>query len=471
MRIKVGVDHIPVCYNDINKGAVEPLARSMVDYQHGATRFDIAKGDNETRPANIALNFIIKMTNDAKIPTGCVIPYARADDSQVYPRSPWHICSGSGKDRSDYEELFKVIGTRFTGSGTAFEFSVPKLQGQFIRGVDHGVGMDPDERSRLPAPNNDYGRGFVGTTQDYATSTQKRTVNIDHYPKKSYSLSYITKGHTNQEAGKSSSKQTWAGWAEETRPDNVAVSYWINARDSAPNLFPLGGIIAVPGGLEPDPNYWTPADGRSLLIADYPKLFDALQITWGGTLDHTKFNLPDLRDQFLRAADTNINPHPGEDPDRFRRYSEKTGGAKKGTGSQQDFATGCPKLWQQLQGTTVVRTQDSELLQIDLMPQLASKPNESEKIDRGINISVPGNWNDNVAGIDSNKPMGEHTNRRSFFAIDWKMSTEKDEYGKDKNLANPDTETAPKHVSVSFFVKTPTHSPTSAQPVKHPSKL
>jgi hypothetical protein len=90
-------------------------------------------------------------------------------------------------------------------------------------------------------------------------------VNIHHYPKKSYSNAYIIKGHTNEEAGNSSSEQMWTVWAKEIRLDNVAVSYWINAQDSESILFPLGGIIAVPGELEPDPTYWTPADGRSLL--------------------------------------------------------------------------------------------------------------------------------------------------------------------------------------------------------------
>jgi hypothetical protein len=66
--------------------------------------------------------------------------------------------------------------------------------------------------------------------------------------------------------------------------------------------------------------------------------------------------------------------------------------------------------------------------------------------------------------------MGEHTNSDSF-AVDWTMITEKDKDGNDKFLTTPDNETAPKHASVAFFVKTATYSPTSAQPVGFPSKL
>jgi microcystin-dependent protein len=60
-------------------------------------------------------------------------------------------------------------------------------------------------------------------------------------------------------------------------------------------ILPIAGSITAPNVL--------PCDGRSLLRADFPKLFAVIGVTWGAA-DGTHFNLPDFRDRALYGVGT-----------------------------------------------------------------------------------------------------------------------------------------------------------------------
>ena len=49
-------------------------------------------------------------------------------------------CNGQSVSRTTYAALFAVIGTTYGGSGS--NFNVPDLRGEFVRGWDHGRGVD-----------------------------------------------------------------------------------------------------------------------------------------------------------------------------------------------------------------------------------------------------------------------------------------------------------------------------------------
>jgi microcystin-dependent protein len=52
-------------------------------------------------------------------------------------------CNGAVLLRADEPDLFGVIGTTFnTGGETGAQFRLPQLQGEFVRGWDHGRGVD-----------------------------------------------------------------------------------------------------------------------------------------------------------------------------------------------------------------------------------------------------------------------------------------------------------------------------------------
>lgn len=59
------------------------------------------------------------------------------------PTAPagWLICDGTLYERSEYIDLFSVIGTTY-GNTTSTNFRVPDLRGTFVRGIDLGKGLD-----------------------------------------------------------------------------------------------------------------------------------------------------------------------------------------------------------------------------------------------------------------------------------------------------------------------------------------
>jgi hypothetical protein len=117
---------------------------------------------------------------------------------------------------------------------------------------------------------------------------------------------------------------------------------------------PVGTILAYGGPLQvldPDsntlaptlPSNWLVCDGRPVNREKYPKLFDAIQCTYGGDAE-PMFNLPDLRGMFLRGVSRNADgsDHPDGDPDRESREAQvhpaapnSPGNAKNDVGSRQ----------------------------------------------------------------------------------------------------------------------------------------
>lgn len=57
---------------------------------------------------------------------------------------------------------------------------------------------------------------------------------------------------------------------------------------------------------------WLLCDGETLVIREYPDLFNAIRNFWGGD-GQEKFRLPDLRGQFLRGVDHEAKKDPGVD--------------------------------------------------------------------------------------------------------------------------------------------------------------
>jgi Phage Tail Collar Domain len=97
-------------------------------------------------------------------------------------------------------------------------------------------------------------------------------------------------------------------------------------RDILKHLNPVGTIQAY-GGIS-DPDGYMICDGRALLRSEYPDLFAVIGTSYGAP-DSTRFNIPDLRGEFLRGADN------GAGVDTDTRQALKTGGNTSGVGSKQ----------------------------------------------------------------------------------------------------------------------------------------
>jgi len=104
------------------------------------------------------------------------------------------------------------------------------------------------------------------------------------------------------------------------------------------------GVIAALGRLG-----WLPCDGSSLLIDDYPELYNVIRLNYGGEYSNgvpVKYNLPALSSQFVRGVNLNAtNPATGGtvDPDAATRLASGPGGTTGNqVGSMQLPATGAP---------------------------------------------------------------------------------------------------------------------------------
>lgn len=121
----------------------------------------------------------------------------------------WLECNGAAISRTTYATLFASIGTAWgTGDGST-TFNVPDLRGEFLRGWDHGRGVDT-------------GRAFASAQSDDIKTIPDVWL---------WSGSESTKGFADgtNYLGRGSTQNRPADWPDgtETRPRNKAVMYVI----------------------------------------------------------------------------------------------------------------------------------------------------------------------------------------------------------------------------------------------------
>lgn len=109
---------------------------------------------------------------------------------------------------------------------------------------------------------------------------------------------------------------------------------------------PVGTIVAFGGPESQIPDGWLHCNGKPYDASSYPKLAEVLAKSWGGNSSGTRFNVPDLRGQFLRGWDENADV----DPDKLARTSKNGGKSGNNVGSYQEDATSLPN--QEFRGNT-----------------------------------------------------------------------------------------------------------------------
>lgn len=182
------------------------------------------------------------------VPIGTILPFA----SDIEP-SGWMVCDGRELSRTNYPELYAVIGEAWGSSGVDV-FNIPDLRGRFLRGHDDGAGRDPDAASRGSDKTGAASGDNVGSVQGDATSknglTATSTGNVDTGGAHSHNISaayagslgppynladgssaaltgtYGTSLHTGHTHGLSLST-TINSNDNETRPINASVTYII----------------------------------------------------------------------------------------------------------------------------------------------------------------------------------------------------------------------------------------------------
>lgn len=105
-----------------------------------------------------AVNFCLEQL----VPPGSIAAYGGTSDP-----TGWNICDGRAVSRTDpvYVKLFAKIGTAFGAGDGVNTFNIPLGNGLALRGVDNGVGNDPDSNSRIASlPGGNTGDN-VGSLQ------------------------------------------------------------------------------------------------------------------------------------------------------------------------------------------------------------------------------------------------------------------------------------------------------------------
>jgi microcystin-dependent protein len=175
-------------------------------------------------------------------PVGTVAAYGGQISGEVLAvlkNAGWLLCDGSLYSSTDpaYAELFKLIGFSFGGDGTK-QFAAPDLRARFIRGADHGKGVDPGPRT---------GGSAVGSLQGYATALPgipfssdscwtDHTHSVPHIPVDDHNTALALGGGSAQEwSGSVQNTSTngvhahviAGGGDAETRPQNIYLYYLI----------------------------------------------------------------------------------------------------------------------------------------------------------------------------------------------------------------------------------------------------
>ena len=164
-------------------------------------------------------------------PAGQIVCFAAAQAPEG-----WLECDGSALDRSVYAGLFQVIGTVFGQGDGSSTFNLPDLRGEFIRGWDHGRGVDGGRvfgSAQLDAMQNLTGslgniyKGLGGS--DGGTSPPQTTGNAFGWSSIAgvYNTSHIAASQADQGFGPVFNASYQARTASENRPRNRALTFCI----------------------------------------------------------------------------------------------------------------------------------------------------------------------------------------------------------------------------------------------------
>ncbi len=259
------------------------------------------------------------------IPVAAVIPWD--SDSNVIP--PGFLeCDGSAISRTEYADLFGVIGTKYGAGDGSTTFNVPDytdgvfLEGSDTAGTSHAAGLpnitgkfaslgtdaknqisdskykngdgaisfDLDGNPLWYYANNAYGVG--GWSFDASQSNAIYGASATVQPKSSttrYLIKFIPSVPESEASAAASASVAQAA-------AQAAESYAGSAGIPVGTLFPYAADTVTP------PTGFLFCNGQAVSRTMYPDLFSVLGTTWGAGDGSTTFNLPKSEDLVLQGA-------------------------------------------------------------------------------------------------------------------------------------------------------------------------
>ena len=162
-----------------------------------------AKVDNhEAKPAPHSGHATKAELEEWGVPVGTILSFAGQTPPDGYLE-----CNGQAVSRTKYAALFAAIGTIWGSGNGSTTFNLPDLRGEFLRGWDHGRGVDP-------------GRNFGSWQADELKSHRHDYVGVEWQD-------LVDIGDDTRRMGISAIQTTTATGGPETRPRNIAVMYII----------------------------------------------------------------------------------------------------------------------------------------------------------------------------------------------------------------------------------------------------
>jgi len=278
----------------------------------------VARTSAETRPRNIAVMWCIKAWNapinqgnidvaalvkevsrlGSAVPVGAVMAFPTG----IVPPGFLEL-NGSVQSTSTYPDLAAYLGTTYNkGDEGAGNFRLPESRGEFLRGWDHGRGVDP-------------GRA-IGSWAPDELKSHVHQVDAPANPS-GFGQDKVARGNRSDSNG---TPQTTATGGSETRPRSIAVMWCIKAWNAPINQgnidvaalanevaqlkssVPVGAVLSFPTGVVPAG--YLELDGSVQSIATYPDLAGYLGTKFNkGDEGAGNFRLPESRGEFLRGWD------------------------------------------------------------------------------------------------------------------------------------------------------------------------
>ncbi|MDO9346138.1 MAG: phage tail protein [Pseudomonas sp.] len=225
---------------------------------------------------------------------------------------------GSVKSASAYPDLAKFLGTAFNkGDEGAGNFRLPESRGEFLRGGDHGRGVDAGrvvgsyQSDAVQNVTGNFGRVVpVGDAiKDASGPFQPGDATGSVATGSNATLRHITfdlsrSARTAAETRPRNLAVLWCikAWNAPINQGNIDVAALVSELDALKAAVPVGSIIPFPKAAVP-PGYLE-LDGSEQSIAAYPDLAAYLGTTFNtGSEAAGFFRLPESRGEFLRGWD------------------------------------------------------------------------------------------------------------------------------------------------------------------------
>jgi microcystin-dependent protein len=133
------------------------------------------------------------------VPAGAVMPFAGATAP-----AGWLLCYGQTVSRSQYGELFAVLGTTYGSGDGSTTFGLPDLRGRVVAGVDN---MGGSAASRLTSTTITGGADAVGEVG----GGQTHTLTTSEIPSHQHDVLFISNVANNNSQWNSSATTLGAG--------------------------------------------------------------------------------------------------------------------------------------------------------------------------------------------------------------------------------------------------------------------